>query len=69
WGIEVYALATLDDLLGYLESDARPSTARYSAEVLATHRLAIADYRGRYGTFQFSVQKRQRSIRQRLRQD
>ena len=50
WGIEVYALATLDDLLGYLESDARPSTERYSAEVLATHRLAIADYRSRYGT-------------------
>ncbi len=27
WGIEVYALATLDDLLGHLESDARPSSA------------------------------------------
>ena len=50
WGIEVYALATLDDLLGYLESDSRLPTARYSAEVLATHRLAIADYRSRYGT-------------------
>ncbi|MDO5058001.1 MAG: orotate phosphoribosyltransferase [Lautropia sp.] len=44
YGLAVYALATLDDLLGYLAGDDRRDSA------LAAHRTAISDYRQRYGS-------------------
>lgn len=44
YGLSVYALATLDDLLGYLEGDGTRDSA------LAAHRTAISDYRRRYGS-------------------
>ena len=61
YGMEVHALATLDDLLTYLTqhvehsgtqnaSGEATSAGGYSDAMLATHRAAIADYRRRYGT-------------------
>lgn len=61
YGMEVHALATLDDLLAYLTQHVEHSSTRnasgeatsaggYSDAMLATYRSAIADYRRRYGT-------------------
>ncbi|MDO4232938.1 MAG: orotate phosphoribosyltransferase, partial [Lautropia sp.] len=48
YGLEVFALATLDDLLGYL------SAQNNGDATLATYRSAISDYRRRYGSQQTS---------------
>jgi orotate phosphoribosyltransferase len=44
YGLPVYAIATLDDLLGFLDNPQQPDP------VLAAHRSRIADYRSRFGT-------------------
>ncbi len=43
WGLEVHALATLDDLLGFIDS---PQNA---TQPHAAYRTAISEYRRRYG--------------------
>jgi len=44
YGLPVYAIATLDDLLGFLEDSAQRDRSH------AAHRTRIADYRSRFGT-------------------
>ena len=44
WGLPVYAIATLEDLLGYLD-DPQQRDQSHTA-----HRARIADYRSRFGT-------------------
>ena len=44
YGLPVYAIATLDDLLSYLENSAQRDESH------AAHRTRIADYRSRFGT-------------------
>ena len=46
YGLAVHALATLDDLLGYLDA------GNMAGSPLAAHRSAISDYRRRYGSGQ-----------------
>lgn len=46
YGLEVHALATLDDLLSYLSAEGNTNSP------LATYRSAISDYRHRYGSQQ-----------------
>jgi orotate phosphoribosyltransferase len=43
YGLPVYAIATLEDLLDFLDDPLRPDPAH------AAHRARIADYRSRYG--------------------
>ncbi|HEU4622806.1 MAG TPA: orotate phosphoribosyltransferase [Burkholderiaceae bacterium] len=47
FGLPVHAIATLDDLLAYLDASADP--------VLVEHRARVADYRARYGVRQDDV--------------
>ncbi len=44
YGLPVYAIATLDDLLGYLENPQQRDQSH------TAHRIRIADYRSRFGT-------------------
>lgn len=46
YGLAVHALATLDDLLGYLDA------GNMAGSPLTAHRSAISDYRRRYGSSQ-----------------